>query len=238
MDENIKQFFKGDVSIDTLDRKTLIEALITRHSLQIEPLRKEIKELKVKVEELEGVVKKSRADRNTVNNEVMDLKQTRRVFHELANEKRRQFFLLIEKLDDMEKIDDEIDEYNTRLDKMEWEIQTTRITAADEKVMIKQMKEIYHRLTEANVEAQKKLGIEEQVRTLSAEIGDNLASAQKRHEDLLKKALESDEHHDEYLRKNKPLSEFRIQLRRAERRIKSHRESLNYWKEWVGGKHA
>lgn len=237
MDENIKQFFKGEASIETLDRKALIEALISRHSLQIEPLRKEVKELKGQMETLASLVKKARTGRDSVNSEVMDLKQTRRVLHELANEKRREFFMLIEQLDDMEKIDHEIDEFNARLDKMEWEIQTTKITADDEKVMIKRMKEIYHRLTDANVEAQKKLGIEEQVKKLSAEVGENLAGAQKRHEALLKKASESDVHHEEYIQKNQQLSEHRIQLRRAERRIKSHKESLEYWKQWVGGKH-
>lgn len=235
MDEHIRQFFGDEVSIDTIDRRDIIQALIVRHSRQIEPLKEEIASLKKEMESLETEVKSTRSRRDEVNTRVMDLKQTRRVLHELANEKRREFFLLIEKLDDLEKIDHEIDDFNSRLDKLEWEIQTTRITASDEKVLIKSMREIYSRLTEANVEAQKKLGIEERVRSLSREIGENLAGAQSRHEELLTLAAASDVHHDEFLAKNSHFSELRIRLRRAERRIATHRESLEYWKGWVEG---
>lgn len=238
LEESIRQFFSKDIDVASLDRRTLIEALIIRHTKEIDPLRKELKDLKSKMTELQTVVDHSRKERDEVNTSVMDLKNTRRVLHELANEKRREFFMLIEKLDDLEKIDHEIEDFQAKLDKMEWEIQTTKITTDDEKAMIKQMKEIYHRMTEANVEAQKKLGIEEKVKQLSVEIGENLAGAQQRHEDLLVKAKESDLHHESYLSKGKQLSEYRIQVRRIERRMKSHKESLEYWKEWVGGKHA
>ena len=97
MDENIKRFFSDEITLESLDRNALIQALIKRHTLQIEPLRAEVKNLKERMGVLETDVKRSREKRDAVNREVMDLKQTRRALHELANEKRREFFLLIEK---------------------------------------------------------------------------------------------------------------------------------------------
>jgi len=238
MDENIKNFFEKEATAETLSREDLIRALIKRHKQVMTPLKSELKDLIKKREMLEAERTNSKKDRDKVNSEVMDHKQVRQVLHGLANEKRREFFVLIEKLDDMEKIDEEVDEYNSILDKMEWEIQTTRITANDEKVMIKKMKAIYEKLTEANQESQKKLGIQEQVASLSKEIGENLAGAQKRHEQLLAKAKDSDVHHDKFVEAGKTLSEVRINIRRAERRIHIHKECLDYWKEWMGGKHA
>ena len=238
MDENIKHFFGKEVTVETLSREDLIRALITRHQKAMTPLKAELKELNRKRVQLEGQRDSSRKDRDTVNNEVMSLKQIRQVLHGLANERRREFFILMEKLDDMQKIDEEIDEYSSALDRMEWEIQTTRITANDEKVTIKRMKEIYQKLTDANQEAQKKLGIQEEVASISKEIGEKLADAQDRHELLLKRAKESDVFHETYIEVGKTLSEIRINIRRAERRIHIHKECLDYWKDWVGGKHA
>lgn len=238
MDEQIKSYFSKKMNIDTLTRNDLIKALIKRHTDELKPLRAEHRELNKKKGTVEAQMEKARESRDKINDEVMDLKQRRQMQHELANDKRRQFFVLMEKLDDMEKLDAEINDYSTSLDRMEWEIQTTKITASDEKSMIKRMKELYQKMTEVNQEAQKKLGIKENVASLSKGIGENLAEAQNQHEGLLKKADESDEFHDTFLEVRGKLSEIRIHLRRIERKIHNHKESYEYWKDWVGGKHA
>lgn len=234
MDEELKRFFDDEMNIETMTRQTLIKALLLKHTSTIGQEENEASVLKKRMGELEKERNEARNKRDKVNEDVNTHKQVRQTLHQLANEKRSTFFVLMEKLDDLEKLDDVLDEYRTRLDKMEWELQTTSITAHDEKVMIKRMQEIYAHFTEANKEAQQKLGIKEQTSTLTREIGENLADAQHHHELLLKKARESDTFHDQYVELGKQLSEVRIKYNRSSRILRQKKESMKYWKEWIG----
>lgn len=234
MDKELQRFFDDEVNIETLTRQTLIRSLLSKHTATIGQVESETSTLKKRMGDLDKERNEAREKRDKVNEDVNTHKQVRQTLHQLANEKRRTFFILMEKLDDLEKLDDVMDEYRTRLDKMEWELQTTSITANDEKVMIKRMKEIYAHFTEANKEAQEKLGIQEQISTLTREIGENLADAQHHHELLLEKARESDQFHDQYVELGTQLSEVRIKYNRSVRMLRQHKESIKYWKEWIG----
>lgn len=238
MEATITTYFEDPKSIETMTRADLIKAMINRHAQALEPLKKEEKGLKKQQSDLDKKREAERKGRDGINSEVSDLKDQRQVLHKLANEGRREFFILMEKLDDLEKLDKEIDEYRTKLEKMEWELQTTKITSSDEKVMIKRIQEVFHQMKDANVEAQKKLGIKERLASLSQEIGERLDNAQQLHERLLGKAEESDIRHDEYVDVGRKLSEVRVLYRRVARKIKLHKECLDYWNDWVGDDHA
>jgi len=235
MDKEILSYFEKEPSIEGLTRPELIQALLKRHNTRLKPLKAEARKLRKQVEELEKKRENARKERDKANQEVALNKDHRQAFHQQANEKRREFFVLMEKLDDLEKLDSEVEGYQNRLEKLEWELQTTAITASDEKAMIKKMHGIYSQLTEANKEAQKRLGIEENLPTTANEIGRLLGEAQQHHQELMKKAAESEEHHTVFTRSGKELSAARIQLRRLERKVGIHNECRKYWQGWVGG---
>ena len=234
MDEAILAHFEKKPAIKELTRSQLIKAVLTRHETQIKPLRAESRDLRKIIAELEKQRKTARKARDQANELVASNKDQRQHFHQMANEKRREFFVLLEKLDDMEKLDEEMDTYQDRLDKLEWKLQTTAITTKDEKVMIDKMHAIYAQLTETNKEAQKRLGMEKELPTVAGEIGKLLGEAQRHHEDLLTKASDSDIHHKVIKDTGKDLSKLRIRLRQTERKIGIHKECIGYWKDWVG----
>jgi len=237
MDKEILAYFGKEPSVKKLTRRELIQAILKKHGTQLNPLKKEARELKKRVVELEKKREAARNERDKANQEVALNKDHRQAFHHKANEKRREFFVLLEKLDDLEKLDGEMENYQDHLEKLEWELQTTAITASDEKAMIKKMHGIYSQLTEANKEAQKRLGIEGSLPTTAGEIGRLLAEAQQHHQELMKKAGESEKHHTLFATTGKELSAARIKLRRLERKIGIHNECKKYWITWVGDAH-
>lgn len=237
MDKKIAAYFKEPPTVEGLTRETLIRALLEHHSREITALREEVKSLKKQVDKLEMEREEARKMRDRLNEEVKKHKAEREKLHKLAGEKRREFFVLMERLDDLEKMEYEMEEYRQKLDQLEWELQTKAITASDEKSMIKRMEAIYSRLTEANREAQARLGIQEKLSTLTSEIGRFLSEAQQHHEALLKKAKESEKFHEVFKEKDRELFEMRLNIRRKERRIEGHEESMNYWKDFVRDGH-
>lgn len=237
MDKEILAYFDKKPAIEKFARKELICAILKKHSTQLSPLKKEGRELKKLVEELEKKREDARRERDRANQDVATHKEQRQKYHQQANEKRREFFVLLDKLDDLEKLDGEMEGYQDHLEKLEWELQTTAVTASDEKAMIKKMRGIYSKLTEANKEAQEKLGIEEKLPAITGEIGTLLGEAQSHHQELLTKAEESEKHHALFTETGKNLSTARIRLRRLERKIGIHNECKKYWSEWVGDAH-
>lgn len=238
MDEEIVKYFEQEPTIKALDRQSLIKALLKKHSEKLTPLKTEVKELKATVEEMENQREEARKGRDACNTDVASNKEKRQEFHKQANERRREFFVLMEKLDDLEKLDAKVDGFKDQLERMEWELQTTAITTTNEKNMLKKMHGIYVQLTDANKEAQEKLGIQGQLPSTAEEIKKLHAGAQEHHEALLSRAEESEGHHKLYRKLGKELSELRLQLRRAERLMENHKESKKYWKDWVGEKNV
>ncbi len=234
MDTEILTYFKTEPMIETLTREELIKALLKKHTEQLAPLKAERKELKKKVDDLEAQREAARKARDAANTAVAQSKEARQNYHQEANEKRRTFFVLMEKIDDLEKLDDEVEGYRNKLEKMEWELQTRAVTSSDEKTMIKKIQVIYARLTEANKEAQVRLGLQEEVPSVARDVSQILARAQEHHEELLAQALESEKHHTIYRDIGKELSSLRLRFRRLERQIGNHKESVKYWGEWVG----
>ncbi len=237
MDKKILTYFEETPTVEGLTREALIRALLKHHTGEMDSLKKEVQSLKKEVERLEKEREEARKERDRLNEEVKEHKAERQRLHILAGEKRREFFVLMERLDDLEKVEYEMEEYRQRLDKLEWELQTTAITASDEKAMIKRMESIYSRLTEANQEAQARLGIQERLSALTNEITGLLAEAQRHHEELLRKAEESEKFHEIFREKDRALFEARLNLRRRERRIEGHQESIDYWKDFVRDAH-
>ena len=235
MDKEILAYFDKKPTIEKLARRELIGAILKKHSTQLSPLKKEVRELKKLVGELEEKREEARKKRDNFNTEVAVHKEQRQKYHQQANEKRREFFVLLDKLDDLEKLDSEMEGYQNHLEKLEWELQTTAVTASDEKAMIKKIHGIYSKLTETNKEAQEKLGIEEKLPAITGEIGTLLGEAQNHHQELLTKAEKSEKHHAAFTETGKNLSTARIKLRRLERKMTIHNECRKYWKDWVGG---
>lgn len=238
MDEETLKYFEKEPSIEELTREELIKALLKKHSEKLAPLKTQVKELKAKVDGLEEKREEARKARDTCNTDVASHKEKRQDFHKQANERRREFFVLMEKLDDLEKLDEKVEQFKDQLERMEWELQTTAITTSSEKSMLKKMHEIYVQLTEANKESQEKLGIQGKLPETAEEIKKLHAGAQEEHEALMGRAEESEGHHKLYRDLGKELSGLRLELRRAERLMENHKESKKYWKDWVGDKRA
>lgn len=222
-----------EMNIEEFDRNKLIQKLVEKHKSGLKSFKSELGE-KNKLHS-DSKIEKEEAfkNRNTLNKEVELLKEQRKSFYKEVNNHRRQFFILMEKLDDIEKLSNTIVGYRKNLEDMDWKIQTSALSIEDERRMIDQMKHIYGQITVANKESQQKLGIETDLGKLTNDIGINLTKAQETHELLIKKAEEAELYHDKFIETSKSLSELSFQINRINRKISRHKESLEYWDEWI-----
>lgn len=222
-----------EMDIDNFDRTVLIKELIEKHEIALKTLKTEQAEKNKIHTDQKELKEKALENRNSLNKEVEQLKEIRKKYYWEVNNLRRNFFILMEKLDDIEKLSNTIVGYRKQLEEMDWKIQTSALTIDSERKIIDNMKNIYSQITFANKESQQKLGIETELSDLTIKIGENLTKAQDTHELLIKKAEESEIYHNKYIQNSKELSEHSNNLNRINRKISRNQESLDYWNVWV-----
>lgn len=224
---------KIEINIEEFNRTKLIQSLVEKHKSALKMLKKEFNEKNKQQQKNKSEKEEALNKRNTLNKEVEQLKEKRKSYYKEVNNLRRKFFILMEKLDDIEKLSKTIVEYRKQLEDMDWKIQTSALSIDDERRMIEQMKHIYEQITIANKESQKKLGIEKELSKITRDIGNLLTKAQETHENLLEKAKEAESYHNKFIEISKKISEQNIQINRINRKIARHKESLEYWSSWI-----
>ncbi|MCK4718453.1 MAG: hypothetical protein KAT70_07270, partial [Thermoplasmata archaeon] len=110
-------------------------------------------------------------------------------------------------------------------------IQTEAVTILQERGLLEKIKEHMERVSLANLEYQKKTGIESRVKGIAESIGKRTAEAEKAHATLLETVEEADKAHA-IIRELEPL--IGPAQRRAEwlgHRVQFHKESAAYWED-------
>lgn len=222
-----------EMNIENFNRTKLIQKLVKKHKNSLKSLKSELEEKNKLQSDTKRVKEEALNKRNELNKDVEQLKEKRKNYYKEVNNHRRKFFILMEKLDDIEQLSSTIVGYRKQLEDMDWKIQTSALSINDERKMIDQIKYIYDQITIANKESQQKLGIEKDLREITKNIGNNLMNAQQTHELLIKKAEEAELHHKNFIENSKNFSELSIQINRINRKIVRSKESFEYWSTWI-----
>lgn len=222
---------EASINIDNISRSEVMLLLAQKHRLLASSLEEEKKHLDSLCSKWGPELSSALKDREVLNKQVKELKEKRSRLYVEVRALREQFFALLEKAEELEGAEDISRRLRKEINEVDWRIQTEAITIQQEKEFLSTIKHKMEAISQANLEYQKKAGVEERVRAIADSIGKRTAEAEESHNMLLKKAEESDVAHVR-VRELEPV--LGPSLRRSEwlgHRIQLHKESAEYWED-------
>jgi uncharacterized coiled-coil DUF342 family protein len=219
----------GNIDLLTLTKEQLVGFVMKRHELVIKDLLTKIKLNNKFIEDNQRLMDNEKKKRDSLNKDVAKLKKNRQNAQSDTKKFREQFFSLIERDRDVEKINKELDVHKRYMEDVDWKLQTSAITLEKERQLIDQIKDSMGKINELSKDIQEKQGIQAKVVEISKKIDVGFEEAEDHHKNLLELAEKSEVHHEQFTKIRREIGEKRRQNSWMEHRIKMHSENLTYW---------
>ncbi|MEM3342232.1 MAG: hypothetical protein QW728_06025 [Thermoplasmata archaeon] len=219
-----------------LTREKLILGMIKKHSDKITQMKNDLERSKLRAEELKPLVEEVRRKRDELNKKVYGLKEERDKMLKEIRTLKRNFFNMIDTLENIPDQKDSMKKYKEELSELDFKLQTEGITIEDERRIMGEIKNVLQKINSISRVEQEKKGMQKNVEELTLEIAKLFGQMQKTHEDMLQAAQLADAAHNEYQKLFEEYANCLKDLKWVPHRIELSQETLKYWMERLQGK--